>query len=457
MPSTQIIWFRRDLRLHDQEAVRAAASAGPCLALYILDEELGSASKWWLHHSLKALKTRVEALGGAFILRRGPVVETLAHVVQESKAQAVHATRHYEPWQRQAEDAVLKAGIPLHLYANALLYEPGEGKTYKVFTPYWKALLAKGEVPAPNPGPDELKAPASYPKSDDLDGWGLLPCKPNWAEGWETLWQPGEAGARRRIEAFQTAAPGYGQRRNQLDEEATSRLSPHLAFGEISARYIWHSLLKLQPVEDVQPFLRQLGWRDFSYNLLHAAPQMADKNWNAKFDAFPWKWAHQDLTRWQQGRTGFPIIDAAMRQLWQSGWMHNRARMIVASFLTKNMQVHWRVGEAWFWDTLVDADLANNAAGWQWTAGSGADAAPYFRIFNPLSQAKKFDPQGDYVRAFVPELKDLATPHIHAPWDAPRDILENAGVKLGTTYPLPILDLKATREEALAAYQTIKT
>lgn len=455
---TQLIWFRQDLRLNDQGAVAAAAKAGPVSALYIYDDALGgdwaigAASKYWLHHSLKRLQAELAHLGVKLILRRGRTKDVLETLASEIGPVDIHITRHFEPWLVE-----LDAQLDLHIHPSDLLYEPedvlkDDGTAFRVFTPFYKSLLAKGQVPAPATELPEITPAELDVESDDLDDWGLLPTSPNWAKDFD--WTPGNADT--ALDEFLDRAPDYKARRDRPDLDITSKLSPHLHFGEISARQVWHKLLSVHEFERVAPFLRQLVWRDFSYTLLNAQQDFADKAWNPKSKAFPWAGDHPKLDAWKYGRTGYPIVDAAMRQLWQTGWMHNRLRMIVASFLTKDMGVHWRVGEKWFWDTLVDADLANNAAGWQWTAGSGADASPYFRIFNPITQGEKFDPNGDFIRKYVPELSKLPKSLIHKPWMASEEVLRAANIILGEDYPRPILDHGEARREALAAYETMK-
>lgn len=457
MAPPQIIWFRQDLRLVDQRAVTAAARAGPVVPVYILDEsadrKMGGASRWWLHHSLRALDADLRRCGARLLLLRGDAVPILQTLVERMQASAIHALDHYDPTARRQQAAL--EGI-LHLYPGTTLAPPGHlvtatGTPFKVFTPFWRALGARMPPPAPSPAPDRLTLPDALPEGDKLDDWALQPHSPNWAVDFPRHWQPGTAGAMNKINAFCDHAGIYKAERDLLAQEGTSRLSPHLHFGEISPAQLWHA------VPEAEAYLRQLGWRDFSINLLYQSPELATRNWRSAFDHFPWITEDGLRRAWQQGRTGYPVVDAAMRQLWQTGWMHNRARMIAASFLTKHLLIDWRVGERWFWDTLVDADEANNAAGWQWTAGSGADAAPYFRIFNPITQGQKFDPEGSYVRQYVPELAALPNAYIHAPWTAPPLLLTEAGVKLGVNYPWPIVDHASARMRALAAYDQIKT
>lgn len=460
--SPAIVWFRQDLRLHDQAAVHAAAAA-PTAFVYVLDEHgaghwaMGGASRWWLHHCLRALACALRERGNRLILLRGDPVRLLADLSDRLGGATVHALRHYEPWARRQEQA-LAAHAPVALHDGVALHPPetvhtASGTPFKVFTPFWRTL---SDLPVPPciPAPTHLgPCPEAVPDGDALDDWDLLPRRPNWAREFPAHWTPGEAGAAQRLETF--SPQHYAERRDFCAVDATSRLSPHLHFGELSPRRVWHGF---QGRTGGEAFLRQVGWRDFSINLLLHAPDLADVNWRREFDAFPWAAPKdQELTAWRQGGTGYPIIDAGMRQLWRTGWMHNRVRMIAASFLIKDLMIDWRIGERWFWDTLVDADLANNAAGWQWTAGSGADAAPYFRVFNPVTQSQKFDPDGAYIRAWVPELAKLPDAHIHAPWLAPDAILHAAGVRLGVDYPHPIVDHGAARAHALAAYATLRS
>ncbi len=472
-----IVWYTRDLRLSDHAALSAAAKAGPVIPVYVLRDgegthwPLGSASRWWLAQSLRALGAALENAGSRLILRRGEPADILADLCRETGAHAVHWTRGYEPDSARTETAIrdkLKsAGVTARRFCGRVLYEPEEvinkdGGPYKVFTPFYKACLALGEPGAPVSAPQTLSAPKSWPQSDRLADWGLEPTSPDWAGGMRAMWTPGEAGAHQRLSEFlNDAGKDYGKLRNRPDIDATSRLSPFLAFGEISPRQVWaisqhHAEREPRASRGIEGFLREVIWREFSYHLLHHWPDLPEHSWRSEFDKFPWKKRSNALRAWQRGQTGYPIVDAGMRQLWQIGWMHNRVRMIAASFLIKDLLIPWQDGEAWFWDTLVDADLANNAASWQWVAGSGADAAPYFRVFNPILQGAKFDPQGDYVRRFVPELANLPNEFIHAPWEAPALLLREAGVRLGETYPAPIVDHAEARKIALAAYEDVK-
>jgi deoxyribodipyrimidine photo-lyase len=461
-PAPSIVWFRQDLRTQDQAALAAAAALGPVLPVYVLDDAApgrwaqGGASRWWLHHSLQALGDTLAELGAPLILLKGDAVARLTALAAATGARTVHALEHYEPWARTQQAALAKS-LNVQLYPGLALMPPNavrtqQGQPFKVFTPFWKTVREQLPPAPPAPAPKRITAFAGAPAGDALDSWGLLPTKPNWAVNFPQHWQPGESGAAQRLGVFKAKAAAYGKARDACADDSTSGLSAHLHFGEISPAQVWHGL-EGTPAE---PFLRQLGWRDFSLNLLLHAPDLADVNWRRNFDSFPWRTDAAALKAWQKGQTGYPMVDAGMRQLWQTGWMHNRVRMIAASFLIKHLMIDWREGEAWFWDTLVDADLANNAAGWQWTAGSGADAAPYFRIFNPISQGQRFDPAGAYVRRWCPELAKLPNEYIHAPWEAPAHILDDAGVALGRTWAYPIVNHALARARALAAYDTVK-
>ena len=477
MAQPVIVWFRNDLRLADHPALAAAAEVGaPILPLYILDDatpkrwRMGGASRWWLHESLTTIAKDLAKRGGRLCLRRGEAPKVLSALLAETGASGVYATCGYEPWepalQQAAAHACRAAGAEFRVFSGRLLFEPeatltGDGRPYRVFTPFWKACLAHDPPRAPVPAP-RLKSFAEA-KSDRLEDWGLLPTGPDWAQGLLETWRPGEAAALARLGAFiDKRLANYAEGRNFLDLDETSRLSPHLHFGEISANQIWYVVTHAagcagaRTESGAEAYLRELGWREFSYHLLHHFPTIPSEPLRPEFATFPWRDDRDALAAWQQGRTGYPIVDAAMRELWQTGFMRNRARMIVASFLVKHLLIPWQRGADWFLDTLVDADLANNSASWQWVAGSGADAAPYFRIFNPVLQGAKFDPDGSYVRRFVPELAALPAPDIHVPWQAPASVLAQANLVLGETYPRPIVDHAKARARSLAAFAAIR-
>ncbi len=473
-----IIWFRSDLRLANHRALAAAVETGaPIIALFILDDQspggwpLGGASRWWLHHSLMVLARDIESRGGKLILRRGVTTYELPRAVAETGASAVYFSRSYEPWAVALEQDLKRRfdadGIAVKRYGGPLLREPEDvrtktGDVYKVYTPFWRALSAGYVPPKPIAAPTTFKAPASQPKSDSLASWHLLPTKPDWSGGMAEVWEPGEAGAQKLLKSFlKTSLKTYTEDRNRPDKRGTSRLSPHLHFGEITPAACWaaaHKAAAEQSGADkgLETFLKEIVWREFSTTLLFYWPDLPEAPFRKDFAAFPWARDAAHLKAWQKGQTGYPIVDAGMRELWTTGYMHNRVRMVVASFLIKHLLIPWQQGEAWFWDTLVDADLANNAASWQWVAGSGADAAPYFRIFNPVTQGEKFDPDGVYVKRWVPELKKMPAGLIHAPWLAPAETLAAAGITLGKTYPAPIVDHASARARALSAYDAVK-
>jgi deoxyribodipyrimidine photo-lyase len=464
-----ILWFRDDLRIADHPALAAAARVGaPLLCLYVLDEggarPLGGAARWWLAGSLRALDRDLQKKGNRLVLRRGVATRVVPALATEVGARAVHWNRRYEAQGIAADDGVAAAlrqsGIAVETHHANLLVEPTD-KPPKVFTPFWRRMCVGAPPRRPLPAPARLAA-APDVTSERLNDWQLEPTRPDWAGGLRATWTPGEAGARERLDQFlHEKIVGYASRRDRPDDEATSRLSPHLRFGEISPFQVWQAALfvaeKDQRIRrDIEKFLSELGWREFSYHLLHGFPALASRNLQDRFDAFPWSGDVSVLRAWQRGLTGYPIVDAGMRQLWQTGWMHNRVRMVVASFLVKHLLINWTEGERWFWDTLVDADPANNPASWQWVAGCGADAAPYFRIFNPILQGEKFDPEGRYVRAFVPELARLPNAVVHRPWTAPPMMLREAGITLGETYPEPLVDHAQARQRALAALERLK-
>jgi deoxyribodipyrimidine photo-lyase len=471
-----LVLFRSDLRLSDNLALNAARASGkPVVAAFIRDEGnrgprlAGGARRWWLHHSLAALTASLARKKVDLVLRTGRADEVVEALIGETGAGMVVWNRRYDPPSRDA-DAALKGrlrerGIRAESFEGHLLHEPGRlatgsGGHYRVYTPFWRALSGLGEPREPVPAPAALKPFAGTPRSERLADWNLLPTKPDWAGGLADEWEPGEAGAGKRLEGFlHCAIDGYGDHRDVPGITGTSRLSPHLAHGEITPFQIWHALSTRKfeaPAADVEKFRKEVAWREFSYHLLFHNPDLARQNFNGRFDDFPWRDDSKGLAAWHRGETGYPIVDAGMRELWQTGWMHNRVRMIAASFLIKHLLVDWRTGEDWFWDTLVDADPANNAASWQWVAGSGADAAPYFRIFNPILQGEKFDPEGRYVRRFVPELAKVPDRWLHRPWEAPDDVMAAAGVKLGKDYPVPVVDHQAARDRAMKAYNSTR-
>lgn len=477
MTQPTIHWFRRDLRLRDNPALTAAAAEGAVLCLFILDDEdagdsaTGGASRWWLHHSLAALDRELRQIGGSLVLRRGTARSVITDIVKQTKADKVVWNRLYEPWSI-ARDKALKAdlgekGIEAESFAADMIREPWEvetkaGKPFSVFSPFWRAMQQLGDPPTPLPVPDGVEFYGGAVASDGLDDWALLPSKPNWASEFETVWVPGAEGAAQQMATFLSGPINdYSEGRNFPARGATSLMSAPLRFGEVSPRQLWHatrSAMEAGYVHDSAgwSFLRELGWRDFNRHLLYYNPHTVTDNFRDNFDSFPWRDDDASFTAWTQGRTGYPLVDAGMRELWRTGIMHNRVRMVVASFLVKHLLIDWRRGEAWFRDTLVDADLANNVGGWQWTAGCGADAAPYFRVFNPFSQGEKFDPEGDYVRKWVPEIGALPDKYLHKPWEAPDDVLAQAGVVLGKTYPAPIVEHAAARQRALDAFNSIK-
>ena len=470
-----IVWFRSDLRTKDNAALLAASQSGqPVICIYVLDEaadsttELGGAQKWWLHHSLKDLAISLNKIGGSLILRRGIPEEIIKQLVKETGAQTVLWNRRYAT-NHIARDIALKSelkrdGLDVLSYDGALLHEPtqvktGSGGPYRVYTPFWRAFSSSVEPREPSPAPDKLIAYDDALKSDALNDWRLLPTNPDWAQGVKNEWTPGESGAFERLSDFLDGPiKNYKEGRDFPSQHDTSKLSPHLAFGEITPYQIWAEVNLRHPenTKNKETFRKEVVWREFAYHLLVNFEDLKNKNYNPDFNNFPWRDHHDHLRRWQKGQTGYPIVDAGMRQLWQTGWMHNRVRMIVGSFLVKHLLIDWRHGENWFWDTLVDADPASNTASWQWIAGSGADAAPYFRVFNPIIQGEKFDRDGAYVRKYCPELENMPAKYLHKPWDAPSDVLEQAGITLGKTYPSPIVDHQTARDRALAAYQTMR-
>jgi len=469
--SPVILWFRNDLRLADNPALDAALASGrKILCVYIHDEQgsglrpAGGASRWRLDLALRALSESLARLGGELFFLRGDADNLLPRLAEASAAQKILWNRRYSGGEI-AQDARLKALLrsrerEVATFNGSLLAEPWEvatktGGTFKVFTPFWRALRENLHLAAPLPAPGQMDFavwPEDGPPRVKLDDLSLAPQTPDWARDFPDP-AAGETGAQQRMKRFLAEGlDAYAQQRDRIDRSATSGLSAHLHFGEISPRQIFAEAAK-KPGAD--KFLSELGWREFSTHLLFEHPNLAWHNFNPRFDAFPWRRDEAALRTWQKGQTGYPLVDAGMRELWQTGVMHNRARMVCASFLTKHLLIDWREGEAWFWDTLIDADAANNAASWQWVAGCGADAAPYFRIFNPVLQGEKFDPEGAYVRRFCPELAGLPAKMIHRPWTAPPSVLAEAGVRLGQNYPAPIVDHDFARRRALAAFSAL--
>lgn len=461
MANSALVWFRQDLRLSDNASLSAAAKA-PVIPVYILDDETpglwrwGGASRWWLHHSLQSLSRKLP-----LVLRRGRSDLELEKLIKETGATSLHFTRDYAPWseglERRVKDMCDRLGVECHRHGGFLLHEPesirnGMGEAYKVYTPFSRACFAKGEPPAARPVPQLNFAPSVA--GDSLTDWNLLPQHPNWATGFSESWQPGEQGAQAQLAKFlDDGLIDYAEGRNRPDQNFTSRLSPHLHWGEISPRQVWQATRQAMASANGkldssgEKFLKELLWREFSYHLLNLFPQLPEQPFKPEFADFPWIEDKAALLKWQKGQTGYPIVDAGMRELWVTGVMHNRVRMIVASFLIKDLLIPWQQGAAWFWDTLVDADIASNSASWQWVAGCGADAAPYYRIFNPVLQGRKFDPNGDYVRRWVPELSNVPEPFIHAPWEMPNP---------PTSYPKPMVNHDVARKAALEALKHIK-
>ena len=465
-----ILWLREDLRLHDNLALNFAAESGDFIAVYIYPEGLGAASYWWLHHSLKSLRQQFESKGISLILRTGEPDQALSKLCSEINADQVVWNRVYSPvgieHGQQVKQAMENSGIKSKSFNSLLLIEPTQilnkqGAPYKVFTPFWRNCLT---LISPSPIEDlpNFKSISGEVVSDKLEDWGLLPTKPDWSAGLEDRWQPGEEGAQRRWQAFLgKTITRYKDGRDIPREENTSMLSPHLAFGEIGPRQIWFDTQQAMATNEIDStngnkFLSEIGWREFSRYLLVHFPHLIDSPFNQRFNEFPWQDDAKLLKAWQKGLTGYPIVDAGMRELWHTGYMHNRVRMVAASFLTKHCLTHWREGMDWFWDTLVDADIGNNTASWQWASGCGADAAPYFRIFNPILQGEKFDKEGEYIKKWVPELSKMPSRFINKPWEADPMTLQLAGITLGKEYPLPVVDHKQAREKALAAYQAIR-
>jgi len=468
-----IVWFRADLRISDNPALlEASLGDGAVIGLFILDDETpgewcaGGAAKWWLHHSLVALEKSLAEIGGTLILRQGNAANVLAEVVREVNAGRVYWNRCYEPFtikrDKGIKETLVEQGVEAKSFNGSLLFEPWTIETkaggfYKVYTRYWFTCRDKGAPAPPLDAPTYITKFEGNIQSETLDDWGLLPTSPDWAAGFRARWTPGEAGAMERLETFlDTGAEDYDNLRNFPAIPATSNLSPHLHIGDISPRQIWKITVdRLGWTKETEKFLKEVVWREFAYHVFYYLPEIPEQPMHNRFDTFPWREDTQALVAWQTGQTGYPMVDAGMRELWQTGHMHNRVRMITASFLVKHLLLPWQQGEAWFWDTLVDADLAVNAFSWQWVAGCGADAAPYFRIFNPITQGQKFDSDGTYIRTYVPEIAALPNKYLHMPWAAPDDVLSDAGITLDETYPRPIVDHKMARERALEAFKSL--
>ncbi len=483
---TALVWLRRDLRLSDHDALlRACRDYDHVIPVFVLFEDafsqrgkknsdscsLGGAQRWWLHHSLKQLDKSLKELGSKLVFRHGDPLQVIPSLVKETGASAVLWHRIYETQIAGMDDKILKVleagGCKAWLQHGDLLHEPdviksGGGTPFKVFTPFWRNLVKMGPPTKPRATPESIPAPSNWPKSLELRDFHLE-AHAKWAFTIAEAWVPGEGGAKSRLRAFNDEkAARYAPDRDVPSIKGVSRLSPHLHFGEITVRQIWHSFNDATKGGfdlRFEPYRRQLGWREFARHSLWHFPDAPREPLRAEFDQFPWRKGAEishDLKAWQRGFTGYPLVDAGMRELWQTGWMHNRVRMVVGSFLVKNLRIHWMEGAQWFWDTLVDADLANNTMGWQWVAGCGFDAAPYFRVFNPVLQGQRYDPEGIYVKKWVPELKHLSPKYIHAPWEAPAAELSKAGVILGESYPKPIVDPRKGRELALQAYESMK-
>ena len=468
-----IMWFRQDLRLNDNPALIEANNSGfKILPVYILDDvnssnwKIGSASRWWLNESLEKLN---DSLNNNLCFMNGDSIKCFSNLINTYNVNSVYFNKCYEPWRKQCDERIINflssKGINYFQANGSLLFEPEsamkeDGTPYKVFTPYYRKGCLQN---SPEPRiPLEVPKNIKFLKHEELrlEELELLP-KKNWYKNFKDDWSPGENGAREKLNQFlQLGINDYKDGRNFPSKKNVSRLSPHLHHGEISPNTVWYEVKEkaetMDSYRDADHYLSELGWREFSYNLLNFFPYLPKENLQKKFDNFPWEENNELLIKWQKGETGYPIVDAGMRELWKTGYLHNRVRMIVGSFLVKNLLLHWHHGQEWFWETLVDADLANNSASWQWVSGSGADAAPYFRIFNPVTQGEKFDPNGDYIKHYIPELKNLNGKFLYAPWEAPESVLQAANIELGKNYPNPIVDLKLSREKALAAFEKLK-
>ena len=467
------MWFRHDLRITDNPALNEACRSGDIIPIYIHDnhnnqsKQIGSASKWWLHQSLISLN---KDLDGGLITLTGDPKKIIPKLVNESGASSVVWNRNYEPWQitrdKNIKTKLEENGLKVKTFNGSLLWEPWKilnqsGTPYKVFTPFYRKGCLNADSPRiPEAKPKKINV-VTLNDGFDVESLELMP-KIEWYKTMEKTWSPGEEGAIKKLDRFLDGPVKYYKTdRDFPGIKGTSRLSPHLHFGEISPNQVWHAALLNQNIQkvgkDLFHFLSELGWREFSYYLLYHFPEITNKNFNTTFDNYPWSSVTSTFDAWKRGRTGVPIVDAGMRELWETGYIHNRVRMIVGSYLVKNLNIDWRDGEEWFWDCLVDADLAANCASWQWVAGSGADAAPFFRIFNPILQGEKFDKDGNYVRKYCPELSKLPNKYLHQPWEAPESVLNESKVILGKNYPKPIVNLKESRNDALAKYNTMRS
>ena len=477
MPTT-IVWFRQDLRLADNPALAEAAARGSVVPVYILDDAtpgewaIGGAGRWWLSHSLDALEAGLRELGSRLLRLEGQPLEALERAVAATEADGVVWNRMYEPWAIERDTDIKRRlkerGLAVWSTNGSLLFEPWtiatqNGDPYKVYTPFSKTCLKAQPPREPLDTPRKLHTPKVVWQVEN-EFVQLSEATAGWAQGLHSTWSPGFSFAHKRLAKFlEEKVEDYGDKRDRPDHDGTSRLSPRLHWGELSPHEAWHATVAacggaaaLDPGRGSEVFLRELIWREFGYHILYHFPHLPEAPLRPAYARFPWADDEDSRNAWRFGRTGYPIVDAGMRQLRHTGWMHNRVRMVVGSFLVKDLLEDWRHGERWFWDNLVDADLASNTLGWQWAAGCGPDAAPYFRIFNPVKQGEKFDPEGAYVRHWVPELAALPTEHLHAPWAAPRQVLDDAGVRLGRDYPAPIVDHKQARARALDAFEQVK-
>jgi deoxyribodipyrimidine photo-lyase len=465
--SNCLVWFHNDLRLSDNLALNLACQSGKgVIPIFIWssdeanDWHLGGAAKWWLHHSLESLSLDLKKIGSGLIIKKGQTKTNISKLIEDHNVSEIFMNRRFEPKIIERDNQIFSDNdVKITIVNGNLLFNPediktGQGRNYTVFTPFWKNCKLQKEPHRPIKKPDSLKGPDSWPSTVSLEDIALLP-KIKWYTNIEKTWKPGEKNAKRALTDFLVNNGNeYGKNRNIPGIRGTSRLSPHLRFGEISPHTIWHEAKKYSN-KGVEHFVREVGWREFSYHLLNNFPFLTNKPLRPEFENFPWASNSKYLDLWKKGLTGYPIVDAGMRELWSTGWMHNRVRMIVASFLVKHLLLDWKEGANWFWDTLVDADLASNTSGWQWTAGCGADAAPYFRVFNPILQGKRFDSTGDYVRKWIPEIKKIPNGKIHTPWEVSKEELQNYEIVLGHSYPKPIVDHAEARKVALEAFDRL--